>query len=167
MHIVKPVSAWVIVTFFLFVLYGLTQVRTRQVTAARLIVLPALTALLTFASVVTGIPNRTLGLLAWLAGIVLVVWLGKLIRAPRGLRYSYQTKLISVPGSWVPLFLLLLIYIMLYTVSDITGNSRVLVNFAVFSTVVGLVYGAICGMFLARMLAALRVKRRRINNLIS
>lgn len=167
MQIIKPIPRWVVVTFFIFMAYGLAQFRARQVRPSRLIILPLFTIILTLASVITGSNSRLLSLLAWLLGLGLSIWLGRLKKAPRGVHYSYQTKLIYVPGSGIPLLLMMLIYATLYIVHDVTGNQHIFMNTAEFSIAIGLIYGLICGMFLARMFSAWRVKRHRIDNLIN
>lgn len=167
MDILKSIPSWVVVTFFIYTAYGLAQFRARQVRAFRLVIQPSLIVLLTLASVLTGTLDHSLCLLTWLLGMVLAAIVGNSNKTSRGLRYSYQTKLIYIPGSWVPLLLMMLIYATLFMVNDISGEQHMQMNVALFSILVGLVYGLISGVFVARMLSAWQVKRRRLSNLIS
>lgn len=83
----------------------------------------------------------------------------------RPMQCDPETGLVSVPGSWLPLLLIVAIFCFKYAVSARLAMHPDSSNDAAFGTVAALVYGAFAGRFAVPALRALRslngVRRER------
>ena len=160
MQIVKHTPAWVFVLFFVLLSYGYLQTRDKSVLSHRIAILPAVMILLSFYGVLSAFGLSLPVLLLWLLGVGIAVWIGLLIGAPRGVYYSSTTRLYTVPGSWLPLSLMMVIFFTKYAVGVLTARHIGIVKTEVFGIVVGFVYGFLSGLFLSRALVAWRARQR-------
>src|SRR6185369_1832521 len=111
---------------------------------------------LSFLGVWSSFGARLTGFAPWACALLAVVTFSLTLKPPRNASYSHESGLFTVPGSWIPLALMMCIFFTKYVVAVAralnpdTSNSIALV--AVVSTICGLC----SGVFFAR---ALRVAR--------
>lgn len=160
-QIVKHTPVWVFVLFFVLVVYGYWQTRDKSILPYRVAILPAIMILLSFYGVLSAFGLSRLVLLFWVAGVGIAVWVGMLIGAPRGVHYSSTTRLYSVPGSWLPLGLMMVIFFTKYTVGVLTARHIAIVKTEDFAILVGCTYGFLSGLFLSRAFVIWRVRPRQ------
>ena len=100
---------------------------------------------------------------------VLACWLGAasavayaVLRMPlaAGTRYLAQARAFALPGSWVPLTLMLGIFVLKYSVGILSAMHAPLVHAALFGPLLGLLYGAFNGVFLGRAARLVLLARR-------
>lgn len=160
--ILRGTPSWVWALLAALIALGLTATRTRQMALARLAALPLAMTGLALWGVVSAFAGsgRLAGLLVlWLlcAGLALAWgWRGA---PPAGTRYDPQRRVFQLPGSWVPMGLILAVFLMKYGIGVQLAMAPALARHADFALAVTALYGALSGVFAARTLRVLRLAR--------
>jgi hypothetical protein len=152
-----PIWAWAVLLALVCV--GLLQSVARSARLRRVVVLPlavtGLSALSTF-STFGAVPASWF---MWLAGALAAsAWIGA-ADAPAGVAYDARTRRFHLPGSWVPLALLVAIFMLRYGVAVMLAITPARKGDAAFAAIVATLYGTMSGVFLGRMLRLLRLAR--------
>ena len=151
--IVRNTPPWVWGLLAVLLALGLGQLRTREAGLARVLLMPlgmAAYSVYGLASAFGGHPAGTLG--AWLLAALLVAGASLLWRpqAPAGVRYYAGQARFHLPGSGVPLLLILGIFFTKYIVGVELALQPALARDTVFTLQVAALYGLFNGVFLAR-----------------
>lgn len=143
-----PVWVWPLLLALLWL--GLSQTVTRQVTLKRITITPLVMTGLSLQGTVGAFGANPAVLGVWLVGAALSAAL--VLQRPLSdqTRYDDWTQRFTLPGSWLPLLLILGIFVTKYAVGAATGLQPGLRGTAEFSLGVAGVYGAFSGVFLAR-----------------
>ncbi len=160
MGILGGTPAWVWGLLALLVALGLSQTVPRRVTARRATILPAVMVALSASGVLATFGARPIALAAWAAGLGLAIQLGQDAVAPRGARWLAESARFELPGSWLPLGLILAIFCVKYGVGVSLAFTPSLVSQLPFEAAVGLAYGGFSGLFAARAIALRRLAVR-------
>jgi preprotein translocase subunit SecF len=150
-----PKWVWLLLAALLWL--GLSQTVSRTASMKRITLMPlAMIGLSIFGTLSVFGTSLTI-VLAWLGSgaVVLALILRKTSSA--AIKYDAGKRLFSLPGSWVPLVLILGIFITKYIVGFMTAMQPSLAqdaNFALFFTTLS---GAFSGVFLARAVGLWRV----------
>ncbi len=115
-QILQGTPVWVWGLLALLVTLGVWQSMPRRVSARRVLIVPGVMLALSLAGVASTFGARPLALAAWAAGIALAVVLGLDAVAPRGARWTPQAARFELPGSWLPLGLILGLFCIKYGV---------------------------------------------------
>lgn len=129
---------------------GLNQVTTRTVSLKRVTVMPLAMVGLSLYGTVSAFGAEPLVLLVWLACAGLLATLVMQRPLDPATRYDDWTERFTVPGSWVPLALILGIFVTKYFVGASTSMHPALVQDDIFRLGFTALYGAFSGIFLAR-----------------
>jgi len=148
------IPVWVPFLFAGLVLLGYRQSRPRTVKPSVLVAIALAMFGLSLYGVVSAFGADPLALLSWAKGYALAVTLGARYLAPRGLE-AVGTS-VRVPGSWVPLALLMAIFAAKFALGFAAGMHSPLLHNAVFIVGMSAVLGALSGGFGARALAVHR-----------
>jgi hypothetical protein len=135
-----------------------TEGRLRSVRSAT--ILPLAMSALSFYGVASVFVHQQVPLATWAAGAVAALCAFDALGVWRGIEWSNADRRLFVPGSWVPLTLLLTLFVLKFGVGVAVSLAPSLVYHADFAGLVGLAYGAFSGAFLARGLAMWRVIRQ-------
>lgn len=130
---------------------GVSQLRDRTAGLARVSLMPlAMTALSVWgtASALGGSPHRVPALLAWLVAAVLGFAL--LARGRSAAQFDPVRRVVRVPGSVVPLLLIVGIFLVKYVVGVDLAMEPGLVRQAPYVLSVAALYGALTGVFIGR-----------------
>lgn len=150
--ILKHTPLWVFGLFLGLACIGYLQSKTRLVSRGRLAVLPIAMSCLSLLGVWSSFGASLAAFALWTCALVAVVASGLALAPPRSASYSRESKLFTVPGSWVPLALMMCIFFTKYAVAvtrAITPDSSIpSASIALACTV----YGLCSGIFLARAL---------------
>ena len=76
---------------------------------------------------------------------------------PAGVRYDAARQMFSLPGSWVPLGLMMAIFLTKYVVGVMLAMHPALAHDSSIAAIVASLYGAMSGVFLGRMARLLRL----------
>jgi hypothetical protein len=162
LEILERTPRWVLVVFCALVALGLSQTRPRDVSRAHATVLPALMVLLSLYGVLGAFSQPALGLAAWVAGFGVCQNLAGGLVGVRGASWSSETRYFRVPGSWVPVSLILGLFVIKYVAGvslairpSLAANSAVVLWLSFF-------YGVFAGLFWGRARSLLALARDRI-----
>jgi hypothetical protein len=144
-----PVAVWI--GLGLLVYLGIRQMSPQRVGTRRLVVLPLVLALASAISAwqAFAIAGEARMVLTWLAGLALGLGLGRLMRLPRGV-VANADGTFHVPGSVVPLVLMLAIFLVRYIVNVALAVSPGWAAQDAFAMGACLAYGLPSGLFAAR-----------------
>lgn len=158
LQILKGTPPWVFGLFFGLLALGFLQSRSRDVSAGRLALLPAAFIAFSLYGVVAAFGIAAADLLAWAVGLSAAVMLGRLLKRPSGARWDASTRSFHVPGSWVPLALMMTVFFARYAFAASIAMHPALARDSVFALAASLAYGLLSGAFLARALGILRLR---------
>jgi len=161
-----PVWVWGLLAGLLYL--GYTQLSGRRASFARVMVMPvAMTGFSVYGLISAfGGSGFSLHLLevatAWLlpTAAVAAVALTFTPDAPAGTRYDAATRTYAIPGSWVPMALIVGIFMTKYLVGVELAMQPALMHDAVFTLAIPALYGAFNGLFVARATRLLRLALR-------
>ncbi len=143
-----PVWVWGLLVALLAL--GLTQTRTRQVSVTRATVLPLVMAGLSLLGVLSTFGAQALPMGTWLTALLGSALAAKALGAWRGVTWSAATARFEVPGSWLPMLIILSIFVVKFYVGVSVAMQPELRANQQFSLIVCGVYGVFSGLFLAR-----------------
>lgn len=160
--ILKNTPTWVWGLLATLLALGFSQIATRRVSALRMGLMPvAMTGLSLWGTLSAFSQSPLFGyvLLAWAAGAALVFALVATRAAVPGAGYDAATRSFTVPGSWLPLALILGIFLTKYAVGVATAMQPALRAEVAFAMPVAVLYGVFSGLFAGRTLGLLRLAR--------
>jgi hypothetical protein len=155
--ILKHTPAWVWVLLAALLGLGLAQTRARALSLTRITVLP-MALLLLSVSGAYGAFGIT-GLAGWCTGLALGLVIAARAAFARGARWSAESGRILVPGSWLPLALIIGIFFMRYGVGVALALQPRLAADAGFSAACTLAYGIFSGVIAGRAYALRKLAR--------
>ena len=154
-EIIKHTPLWVLVLFIVLIAMGYSQSKDRTVSRGRLSIIPIVMILLSFYGVLSAFGVLSIGIIFWFAGILIAVVVG--IKAElQGVTFSTKNQLFFIPGSWLPLALMMALFFTKYTVGVVLARHLPVANSTLFIGIVSLCYGLFSGVFLARTIAIRR-----------
>lgn len=151
--IVQHTPVWVWFVLAALVAMGLAQARSRTVGLARITLLPLALTALSAAGVLSAFGHGPLAFGAWAAGIGAAVLFARQAVAVRGASWDPAAATLRVPGSWLPLGLMLGLFVIKFLVGFNLAQSPALAADPAFSGTCALAYGGFAGVFLARSLS--------------
>jgi hypothetical protein len=158
-EIMKHVPIWVFALFFALLGLGYFQSRERTLSRARVAILPVAMTGFSFYGVVSAFGVTPLGMVSWLLGVAVAATLGLALGAPKKVAFLPATASFHVPGSWVPLVLMMMIFFAKFAVNVAMAVAGDVAGTAVFADAVSLCYGLFSGVFLARALVIWRSQK--------
>jgi hypothetical protein len=158
-QILAHTPAWVWGLLAALIALGLVQTRTRRVARAQLLALPLAMLGLGLWSLAPVFAVLPLAGLVWLAALFVGGWLGRRLLLPARARWQAELRRMELPGSWLPMTLILAIFALRY----VAGASQAMhpewrTAAAVQLPLAGL-FGALSGMFVGRALGLLQLAR--------
>lgn len=160
--IVQQTPGWVWGLLAALVALGVSQWPPRRASQWRIAILPA--AMTVFAVVglitaFTGTAHRLSVTAIWLGSAAVCTVLGLWLRpqAPTGTRFDRQTRHFELPGSALPLLMILGIFLTKYVVAIELALQPALTSNLVFSLGVATLYGIFNGVFTARFIRLWRL----------
>ena len=139
------------------VMLGLRQTRDRVVEPGAMARMALAMLVFSLYGVTTAFGTGALPVLAWAAGYAAAVLLGAPALAPRGL--AREGDAVRVAGSWLPLVLMVGIFVAKFALGFATGVGAPVVHQAWFAAAASAVFGLFSGAFGARALAVQRFVR--------
>lgn len=159
-EIVRHTPSWVWVVLVLLLWRGYALTRPQLLPLWRVAILPGALALLSLAGVLTTFQGQPAALLCWVAGLALSAYAMQRQGAPAGARYRPERRSFELPGSRVPLLLIVLIFAAKYTVGIQLALHPSLRQAGWFALAVSGGYGLLSGMFLGWTLRLRHVWRQ-------
>lgn len=138
---------------------GVSMSFTRRRSLRTAVLIPLAMIMLSFYGVVS-VFSQPAALAAWLTGVVLALGVAAALGLWRDVRWSQQERCLIVPGSWIPLVMIMGLFITKFGVNAMLATHHELGADPMFASLAGFAYGAFSGMFLARGVAMLKVARQ-------
>lgn len=159
-EIVARTPVWVFFLFFVLLILGYIQSKDRKIGRYRIVILPMVMICLSFYGIVSAFGiGQPVSLMSWVMGLVCAGLLSLWFPSPSGVYYSPKELSFSLPGSWLPLSLMLAIFFIKYAVGVILARRLPIINENIFVASVSLCYGLISGIFLFRAFVIWRSRK--------
>ena len=155
-QILRHTPVWVFGLFFILLYLGYVQRKTRTVPKRRLFILPLAMVILSAYGVRSAFGGNPLAFASWGAAILLALLLNRTIKQPQGVTAASGTNAVRIPGSLLPLALMLAIFFTRYAVAAALTMHPSLHVAAPFIVTASRLYGLFGGLFAARALHASR-----------
>ena len=149
-QIITNTPRWVWALLAALLWLGLSQALPRSASLKRITIMPVAMTGLSLYGTVTAFGAEPQLLLLWLAAASLMLVLLMQRSVPEATRYDPATRRFALPGSWVPLMLILGLFVTKYVVGAASAMQPALAREAGFSVGFAMLYGAFSGVFLAR-----------------
>lgn len=158
--ILTGTPAWVWGLLAGLVVLGLAQTRERQAGIPRLVLLPVGMGIFSLGGLLSDFGTDPLLALAWAAPAAAVMAAITVRPIPQGVRFDAATRRFTLPGSWVPMLLILSIFLGKYAVGVSINMVPTLRFDTTFALAVALASGALTGVFAGRTARLLRLTVR-------
>lgn len=156
-QILSHTPTWVFGLFLALLALGLSQTRDGRVGLARIAVMPLAMGALSLYGTFSAFGASASMLAVWLlAASLSAAWLLRR-PIPSGIRFDRASRSLQVPGSWIPLLLMMGIFSTKYSVGVLTAMHPELLANGGFDLTVATLYGAFSGLFAARALRMWRL----------
>ena len=149
-QILANTPRWVWFLLIALVWLGFTQAATRTASLRRITLMPVVMTGLSLLGTMSAFGAAPWALMAWLGAAGVAGTLALLRPLPVGTVYNPLARCFMIPGSWVPLMLIMGIFLTKYGVGVATSLSPALDRNVNFGVCLGAVYGTFSGIFLAR-----------------
>ena len=160
--IVQHTPAWVWGLLATLVALGLWQTRALEMSLARVTVLPLVLTALSLSGVLSAFGHMPVALGAWATGMAAAIGLARKAVSVRGASWSASRGLLQVPGSWLPLVLIVSLFAVKYGAGVSLALAPALARDITFAGLCSLAYGSFSGLFLARALSLRSLATRSV-----
>lgn len=153
-----PIWVWGLLAALLAL--GFSQTRSRSAGLARVALLPIGLGAFSLYGTISAFGASPSVLGSWLATAVLLVLLVTQLPLPAGSRYDSATRQFELPGSWIPMVLIMAIFLTKYVVGVSLVMHPELKAHTNFSLATGTLYGVFSGIFAGRAIRLVRLALR-------
>lgn len=152
-----PIWVWLLLGFLVYL--GIKQSRDRQVPKNRAFILPVVMIVFSLHGVISSFGGGFDSLLFWGVSFVATLLIGVLIFPSQQARFDESMQCFFIQGSWRPLFLILGIFTIKYTVGVMEGMQSSFLTLSFVVDGLSLLYGVFSGVFAARSVRLWRLSR--------
>jgi hypothetical protein len=157
--ILRQVPYWVWILLPALIVLGMAQTLPRQRTLQSATLIPLAMVALSLYGVLAVFPRQAMPVLAWGLGLSMAATLCHVRQLWRGIEWSGSDRRLLIPGSWLPLAVILGLFSVKFAVGMALGMQPGLRMNPGFASVVGLAYGSFSGLFLGRGIAVWKAAR--------
>lgn len=162
LQILTHTPPWVFGLLLALIVLGLQQTRNRQVKLWLAYLLPAGMVILSLVGVVSNFGTQVISVSLWLSGLALMAFVGYQLFAIKDVRYLAESNKFYIPGSWIPLLVILAIFFTKYIVAVLYALNNPITEQVAFMPVLCLLYGLFSGYFVSRALCLVRASRNGV-----
>ena len=149
-QILANTPPWVFALFFVLLVFGLMQTRTRTVRKIPALLLPAGMIVLSLAGINSSFGLRPIPLVSWAIALTIAIYVGYALLRDKRVKYDAGEKKFLVPGSWVPLVVIMAIFFAKYVYAVMHAYNAKVISTPQFVVALSAVYGLLSGYFAAR-----------------
>jgi hypothetical protein len=161
LDILRNMPVWVWLVLAALLIFGLVQTRRRRLPHALVFLLPAIMIALSLYSLRSSFGWQADALGSWVVGVLTALILnGAVFQSPTGIGYDGATQKFDIPGSWIPLLLMMTIFCTRFAIGVTTAVSPSTVAEPNFIRAVCALLGLCSGLFAARALRINQAGRR-------
>lgn len=150
LQILSHTPAWVFALFACLLVFGLMQARSRNVKAVVAYVLPAGMVALSLSGIESSFGFKPAPLAAWAVGLTIIAFTGYKLFPHKGISFNSAKGTFFIPGSWVPLVVIMAIFFTKYAFAVMQGFGLAAARSPATALALSLVYGCLSGYFVAR-----------------
>jgi predicted dienelactone hydrolase len=150
---------WVFGLLAGLVILGLMQVRTRQVPIQAVFIMPVAMTMMSLIGALMDLGFTAITISCWLLGAVSVTMALLKVFKPSA-RCDQLTRKLILPGSWMPLLVIMAIFCTRYALGMTLGINLDIVHEIYFAPVMSFILGALSGYFIAEGFQYSQVIRR-------
>lgn len=154
--ILQHTPVWVFGIFVALVALGARRVRATRIGVRQLLILPLAMTGYSLFGLAHAFGVGLVPVVAWGLAFAVVVAIAALLPTNPAVQYSSATRTIHIPGSWVPLTLMMTIFFLRYAVAVTLAIHPALHADAAFVAAIAALYGLSSGTFAARALMTWR-----------
>jgi hypothetical protein len=158
-QILRNAPVWVWPLLAALIALGLSQRRDRSIPLPRATIVPVMMVGLSLLGTASASGVQSAALLAWAAGLAVGTMVADAAHLWRGITWLALERRLQVPGSWAPLVLILSIFATKFVVGALVSVQPGVTAVPGFGVAVGLAYGVLSGLFLARGIAMWKAVR--------
>lgn len=151
-RILSGTPLWVAPLFLGLVALGYLQSKPRDIAPAMVPILPLALGGFSLSRLFSAFGPDAMALAAWAAGTAAALLLNRALKQPAGARWSADSGSFHVPGSWVPLVLIMIMFFARYALAVSQATAPGPAHAAGFAAAVSACFGLLSGTFLARAL---------------
>ncbi len=159
-QILAHTPAWVFALFLVLLVFGLMQTRTRTVRRIPALLLPAGMIALSLAGIQSSFGLAPAPLASWAVALAIAAMVGHAVFRDWRVSYDAAAKTYFVPGSWVPLAVIMVIFFAKYAYAVMNALNAAVVSAPLFVLGLSAVYGVLSGYFAARALNLIGLTQR-------
>jgi hypothetical protein len=156
-QIISHTPTWVFGLFAVLLALGLKQTRAGSMDLLRVCLMPVAMTALSIYGTVTAFGATPAVALAWLAAAGAMLAFVMRMPLSQEVRFDATSRTLQLPGTWVPLALMMGIFFTKYVVGVVLSMQPTLASNATFSVCLSALYGAFSGVFAARAVRLLRL----------
>jgi len=160
-QILAHTPPWVFALFFVLLVFGLMQTRTRAVRKIPALLLPAGMVALSLAGINSSFGLTPVPLAAWAIALVVTAVVGHALFRDKRVEYDTTAAKFSVPGSWVPLVVIMAIFFAKYVYAVMHAFDAAVISTTLFVVGLSAVYGLLSGYFAAKALNLIMLSRQQ------
>jgi hypothetical protein len=157
LEILRRTPVWVYVLFAALLYLGFFQSRTRSIPLGRLLLLPAVMVAFSFYGLFASFGDSAPALAPWFVTAIATTLALVVGRYPKGATQGEGGYV--VPGSWLPLAVILAIFLSRYAITVMLAMEPSLKDSVSLAAITGFLYGLSSGYFVGRALGILRSGR--------
>jgi len=146
-----PFQVWIILA--ILISFGISLSLPRRRTLRSAVVISVVMIAMSCYGVVAGFSHQAPALAAWATGVVASLMHAHITNAWSGIRWTEKHRRLIIPGSWVPMILMMGLFAAKYIANVMLAMDQELKFDLGFMTLVGFSYGVFSGAFLARGVA--------------
>jgi len=158
LEIIKNTPIWVFILFIGLVFLGYSQSKDRVVTIKKVFILPFAMIILSIFGVISAFGITKISLILWFFGIITSVLLCLKLLSNKNIKYDNEIKSYFIPGSWMPMVLILFIFFTKYFVGVVIAKQLPIIDNILFIYTISLLYGFLSGVFLSRSILIIKSK---------
>jgi hypothetical protein len=151
LEIINHTPSWVFALFIGLVVLGVRQAKTQTMTLLRLAALPLAMLALSFYGVWSTFEGASLGIICWVGSVAVAALSAQRFDFNRGVRFLVESRSFILPGTWLPLVLMMAIFFTKYGVGISLAQHAELRFDPSFIAAASLAYGTWSGVFFGRM----------------
>jgi len=159
LEIINHTPSWVFGLLAVLVVFGYLQSKDREVKVVAVFILPVAMTLLSILGVSSAFGLALVPTGMWLLGVLLCLGLGLKLAKPQGVSYCADSQKLSIPGSWLPLVLMMAIFVTKYMVGVVVARQLPMLELVEFMLAISLAYGCFSGIFISRAVVMLRARQ--------
>jgi hypothetical protein len=159
MEIISKTPIWVFILFIVLVIVGLLQLKDRNVSLQKAIILPISMICLSFYGLISAFGLEVKSIFCWLIGLIIAVLLNLLLKLPKNSTYDTKLKIFFIKGSIIPFILIMSIFFTKYFVAVVIAKHLAILNELSFICGISFIYGVLSGLFFGRFFILLKLRK--------